>query len=1156
MGNDIIISGSLRPSQGYTPLDARSQVDTKSDVRNISQPVEGLTIYVKDEKRLYYVTNVREDSNYNTYITEEDIKPVGTGSGSADGVNVVFSDGIEPEDVNVIWVDGQDNSPIDESTFQKIRTELNKLSNRINNIEYAFDVKLDSGDTSYYKGSELEKVPGIQPDTEYDIQLSFTYDGQVLTFKRTDNGEDLNDVTTNIVLKNEEQEVLNINWQDSKVFIDTNKKEYQIHSLNYLEFDHFILYNGSDKEYEAQISSSELSNGEPTWADRLQPNVHHICIKRAATTQNLKEYSIQEGELVYSVSENKLYIGNNGKPASIGGGSGSGNITASYIDLLAADNKTTYRITIDPEGNLIIKNQGSSSSGQEPVAGQNLGGLVIAMVYAGPEGATNQSNNICSHSYIELHNAHTSSRSLDGCSICIGTDTWKKIIPLKGEIPAKHSYLIRLNPVSNINSATCKVKINKFDLDAYALDNEIKLSSKGFKIYLCVGNSFPNMNNPYDVTNESINSNVLGYIDLVGCTNQNQGSATTVNAAEMAKSNPVVPALLSDSRGIYRNYLEDVNQTDALSLYNSGDTNNNKKDFLPFDYSSNNSPLTGLTIGDTANIYKPWCLADGAKTMYYNKTKFVADKPNMPTMSLGEKPDARTFNWISLNNRDEYLFYRRKGTTSWLSVKSEGEDNTDYKRLRITGDDKVVFTVHKAFVRSLVPGTYEWKCGLESGYTSDTYTFVVTWASLNQVNGSFMFCQISDQQGWTFNEYEPWNLSMKQIIKKHNNNIAMFPNDPTNSGGDNVEGIEFLVNTGDMTQNGLRPSEWLDYYNAAATWLPNVPQMNTVGNNDLCPGVNDAGTPGKKVAPTTFIYFYNYEYSSNEAEKALQKFNDEFMKSVYAYDYGCAHFIVLNSNNYIQEQKAWFKKHIENLNARSTQPAWRIVIVHDAPFNIMTKRPGHSQSGFACDLSTTVTTGGLRDTPMNQKDKSNLNGEDVRFTWSRLFEEADIDLVISGHKHTYSRTYPLLENTTDPDLMDTSKNKNNLQLNPWSPLYTETGRQITRGSETRNGVVYVMCQATGYKLKSNKDVPVDGIPWLAKYFPGTISGNSISVNGDQEAPTYIIWSVSPTTITMNTYQVTNVTSGKSWDCYNGGQANKTIIDKIDSNLIDSYTLNK
>ena len=34
--------------------------------------------------------------------------------------------------------------------------------------------------------------------------------------------------------------------------------------------------------------------------------------------------------------------------------------------------------------------------------------------------------------------------------------------------------------------------------------------------------------------------------------------------------------------------------------------------------------------------------------------------------------------------------------------------------------------------------------------------------------------------------------------------------------------------------------------------------------------------------------------------------------------------------------------------------------------------------------------------------------------------------------------------------------------------------------------VYAMCQATGYKHTSNKELPAPEIPWLRHYFPATV----------------------------------------------------------------------
>lgn len=1165
----INISGSLLPSSTNTPLDARTVVNSLDDLSSVKVPYEGLLIYVKDIDEVYSVTSVQRDEKNQPFIDKSNLKLIGSGGGAS----VYFSeDGITPEDINVIWVDGADQQMLDASTFDKIRTELNKLDNRLNNIEYAFDVSLDSGDITYYKGSEIESIPGVKPDSNFDIVLNITYDGDVFTFKRTDDNEDLSAVSNKIEFKNNNEVVAEYTYDDDAVNFTVNNT-YEIHAMNFLAFDTFTLYNNDEIVYQCEISSASLLE-DFSWADRLQPNVHHICIKRAPNRSLLGEYPIKDGELVYSKSDNKLYIGNDGRLAEISGsgsGGSTGNITATYIDLVASDNSSiTYRITINSNGELIIKNKEYyEGEDQQPLeAGKrNLPGLVIDMIYAGPSDANATSDNICSHSFIELYNATVNDINLKGCSICIGVNTWDYIIPLYGIIPAKGYFLVRLNPVSNPSSSTTRVNIDEFDLDAYAENNSIKLTSDGFKVYLQIGNEKPTIDSPWSINNSTIDSTTIGYIDLVGCMGQNaDDDAKVVNAGEFAKGTTAQSnAVVTEVRGIYRNYIDSLDVNGAKNSQSPcGDSNNNIKDFRPFDYSTNYTKLSNQYIADTTVMFKPKTSKDKSEGIYRFKTKFDPTKPNMPTMCIGEAPTTRTFTWISIPLQEECIFYKKSGTGDWVSVNSELSG--DYARQRITADDGQVYTVHKAFVRNLTAGNYTWMCGTKDAttggsYKSDEYTFKVTEASLDQTSGAFTFCQVSDQQGWAFNEYDPWSIAISKIVENFNAGSTSFPNSSST-------GFEWLLNTGDMSQNGSRPSEWLDYYNAGSKYLPNLAQMNCVGNNDLCPGkINNQGTTGQKVLPTTFEYYYTYEYSNNEEERELQQVSDGFMKSVYAFDYGCAHFVCLNSNgastitntqgNCIEEQKAWFKKHMDNVKAREVQPKWIIVYMHDAPFNQLTRRPGHNLPEYNLTLGTAYNVRtGLRDSAINQE---SYPGK--QFTWSRLLEDYGVDLVLSGHKHTYTRSYPLRENTVDPNLLDPEINTQSYPVNPWEPLYTEdtANRMVMNGEEeVGKGITYVMCQATGYKLQSNKDVPVDGIKWLANYFPGTpVSGQeNATVNRLQKAPTFIIWKVTPDTLSMEAYQLINLTTGSQWDHMNNGEVGTTQISNIQVNKIDSVTLNQ
>ena len=742
----ISVKGSLLPSGLDTPLNERSRIDTRSELSSIPNPSVGETVYIKDEKQTYQINSLEFDEDLGTnYITEKNISPLGGG-----GVSVHFSDGVAPTDINTIWVDGADNQEIDASTFDRIRTELNKLDDRLSNIEYAFDVKLDSGDTTYYKGSEFVTVPGVSPETQFDLILSFTYDGDEFTFEKSKHDNvDISTLGTKFELTHEDGSKTSYTWTDARVRLSVDKQTCYVSSMNNVEFNKFTFYNNDEIIYEAELSSAGLVADEPSWSNKLQPNVHHICIKRAKTETALKSYQPQDGELVYSMETNKLLIGNNGRFATIGGGGSSsstgGNISANYIDLLATDNVTVYRIMIDKNGEWVIKLKSHyDNPEQQPgtPGSHMLPALRISSIYAGPANADSTSNNLCSHSYVELYNAGNTSISLNGVSLCLGTWDWQKVIPLEGAIPAKHCYLIRLNPVSSVQKADTKFVINDFDLDAYANDSGIKITSAGFKAYLCINQSAPTMDNPWDTVNQDVNSSVIGYIDLVGALNAVASEANTTNASE-AGANAKPPAILGNTRGIFRQMLADPNSTHhTYSAAGSGDTNNNEKDFRPFDLASPISPITGLNMWNIED-FKPYCLASGEKNMYFYKNKFTSDKPNMPTVSIGEFASTRRFNWISTKSQPEYVFYRIKGASDWTSIESGKEAN--YDNLVITGDDGVRFTVHKASIKNLTTGTYEWYVGnADSSYKSDTYTFVITAGSLNQTDGAFRFCQVSD----------------------------------------------------------------------------------------------------------------------------------------------------------------------------------------------------------------------------------------------------------------------------------------------------------------------------------------------------------------------------------------------------------------------------
>ena len=174
---------------------------------------------------------------------------------------------------------------------------------------------------------------------------------------------------------------------------------------------------------------------------------------------------------------------------------------------------------------------------------------------------------------------------------------------------------------------------------------------------------------------------------------------------------------------------------------------------------------------------------------------------------------------------------------------------------------------------------------------------------------------------------------------------------------------------------------------------------------------------------------------------------------------------------------------------------------------------------------------------------SHLNILDQRgeYRFSRLFKEYGIRLVMGGHKHTYCLSKPIYDAPEDYINEDHSVN---VSVDLMSPMTNADSRkpvvQVTRESDINtswtpfarfeivnklNAPTYVMSQATGYKLVSNKEMPSGDqyqIPWLLAYFKAYNSSSSPTENCRQHLPMYIRYDVNDQEITVTAKQVQNI----------------------------------
>ena len=155
---------------------------------------------------------------------------------------------------------------------------------------------------------------------------------------------------------------------------------------------------------------------------------------------------------------------------------------------------------------------------------------------------------------------------------------------------------------------------------------------------------------------------------------------------------------------------------------------------------------------------------------------------------------------------------------------------------------------------------------------------------------------------------------------------------------------------------------------------------------------------------------------------------------------------------------------MEKVKKRTVQPRWIIGYMHEAPYTIIRKK---SYEKFHTALA-----------------------------------KYNFDLVLCGHHHMYSRSHgmgPFLEDGSDNVLS-------------WADRYERD--QIQTDPEKRKmkngGVVYVMSQATGYKLAGKVTPESDALAyWRGEYFRDS-------------DPSYIMFKITYNKITMNAYKIINI----------------------------------
>ena len=287
---------------------------------------------------------------------------------------------------------------------------------------------------------------------------------------------------------------------------------------------------------------------------------------------------------------------------------------------------------------------------------------------------------------------------------------------------------------------------------------------------------------------------------------------------------------------------------------------------------------------------------------------------------------SRTIMWQSAAKQDDcHINIRKTGQKKITSISGTTEPFTD--------DGQQAF-LHTVRLAGLTPQTnYE--------YQLQNKTAATDWFPLSTGNtDTFKALIFPDSQ---CSDYSVWQKNARTAFKNHPD-------------------CSFFINMGDLVDNGEDHHQWEAWFDAVDENIRQIPFAPVMGNHET----------------------YNKNWKVRSPQAYLQEFavpgnnSQTFDRYYYSFDWGDAHFVVLNTQHdelkeltdedLIAEQIAWLRH-----DCTASSKKWRIALLHkDILRYAIRTRPERIQ-GIS----------------------------DIGHIYAPIFEELGFDLVLTAHLHTY-----------------------------------------------------------------------------------------------------------------------------------------------------------
>jgi hypothetical protein len=219
----------------------------------------------------------------------------------------------------------------------------------------------------------------------------------------------------------------------------------------------------------------------------------------------------------------------------------------------------------------------------------------------------------------------------------------------------------------------------------------------------------------------------------------------------------------------------------------------------------------------------------------------------------------------------------------------------------------------------------------------------------------------------------------------------------------NKYGAELVFSTGDVVYQNGRYSEYLSKFfavyqpqiegpDSGATLFDDTVVLSCAGNHDFGWLDPDALVTFDEY-PDMFAFYPLWSMPLNGPDSAALGANQPPLKghaasikamldaagprfprmANYSYDYGAAHFLVLDANVYMDWTDAKLRQWVEDDLKAVASGQWKIVVFHQPPFTSNINHQHEQRMRFLADI----------------------------------FERCGVDVVFNGHAHLYDRSYPL-----------------------------------------------------------------------------------------------------------------------------------------------------